>query len=99
MKQGHGGVPSFYFNKGNSVCVESNWDPRNNIEQAFMCLFKHGQWNINGYRCHNDGTYPEYFRVDIHTEGKMSPRDTGYGLDELPLRISQLVAKATGWEE
>lgn len=79
--------PETYKDKdGDYKFMDFCWDPRKNMEQAFMCLDKFEWWRI-------DRSSQRYY-VSIY-------QDRGFDIKEKSLSkaISLACAKATGWED
>lgn len=73
---------------GKVVILQSNWNPRNNIEQAIMCAKKTGlDWSITN----TNGICRAYVFSEYNTIGEQS--------DDEAAALSLAVARATGWEE
>lgn len=74
-------------------CVVDSWLPSENIEQAMSLLDGFDQTVIESW---NGANKNRYHRVTVETETELKTGDMN---KSLPMAISLVCAKATGWEE
>ena len=90
----HPSNPSSYCNKGKFVCLDYLWDPKNNIEQAFMCLDifrKKGKVELYSDPAGYSATFTPS-KGNFYSGGCID-------YNQLAGVLSLMLAKATGWED
>lgn len=89
----HSSNPSFYYDGDKLFCIDSDWKPFVNIEQAFMLLSKFEMYKIhylNGSR-----------RVDIYTSTMDAKGNIRFSIsyESLMESIVECVLKVSGYYE